>query len=59
MEDIIVAGVTKLYCVGMGGGFMGSDGVNPIYFQILVEDGSRRALLVRCYEQNVKLLRSN
>ena len=36
-----MAGFYKLYVVGGAGGFMGSDGVNPIDFIILEGEGSR------------------
>ena len=36
-----MAGFSKLYVIGGLGGFLGSDGVNPIYFQILVGVSSR------------------
>ncbi len=36
-----MAGYDRLYCVGKPGGYAGADGINPIYFQILVGNGSR------------------
>ena len=37
-----MAGFFKIYVIGGPGGFRGSDGVNPIYFQILVGTSSRQ-----------------
>lgn len=39
-----MAGVSKLFVVGDPGGYMGSDGVNPIHFFVLVGDGDRQWL---------------
>jgi len=36
-----MAGYYKLYVIGGLGGFLGTDGVNPIYMQILVGTSSR------------------
>lgn len=36
-----MAGFSTIYCIGPGGGFMGSDGVNPILAQIWVGHGDR------------------
>lgn len=36
-----MAGIFKMYVVGGSGGYMGSDGVNPVEFMILVGIGSR------------------
>lgn len=36
-----MAGIYKLYVVGGAGGYMGSDGVSPVEFMILVGVGSR------------------
>ena len=36
-----MAGYEKLYVIGGLGGYLGSDGVNPIYLQILVGSSSR------------------
>ena len=37
-----MSGYSKIYCIGGEGGFLGSDGMNPIDFQILVGDGNRQ-----------------
>lgn len=39
-----MAGYTKLYVIGDPGGFLGSDGVNPIYLLILVGESDRQWL---------------
>lgn len=30
----IMAGYSKIFCIGGEGGYLGSDGINPILFQI-------------------------
>lgn len=37
-----MAGIYKIYAVGQQGGFLGADGVNPIWFLILVGSGDRQ-----------------
>ncbi len=44
-----MAGYDRLYCVGEPGGFMGADGINPIYFQILVGNSDRMWLEPRYF----------
>ena len=39
-----MSGISKIYVIGEPGGFMGADGVNPIYLMILVGDGNRQWL---------------
>lgn len=39
-----MASYSRIYCIGGEGGFMGSDGVNPIDVQILDGDGGRQWL---------------
>jgi hypothetical protein len=36
-----MAGFSRIYCIGPGGGFMGSDGPNPIHAQIWVGESDR------------------
>jgi hypothetical protein len=37
-----MAGYSKIYCVGGLGGFMGSDGINPIAAQLWLGEGNRQ-----------------
>ncbi len=37
-----MAGITRIFSIGGGGGFGGSDGVNPIYAQIWQGEGNRQ-----------------
>lgn len=49
-----MSGYSKIYCIGGEGGFMGSDGMNPIDFQILVGDGNRQWLEVKYFNSNIR-----
>ncbi len=49
-----MAGFSKIYCVGGLGGFMGADGINPIFFQILVGDADRQWLEVKYFDKTIK-----
>ena len=49
-----MSGYSKIYCIGGEGGFMGSDGMNPIDFQILVGDGNRQWLEVKYFNGNIR-----
>jgi hypothetical protein len=49
-----VAGYTGLYCIGGEGGFQGADGINPIFFQILVGEGNRCWLEVHYFDEAIK-----
>lgn len=51
-----MAGISKLYVVGGQGGFMGSDGVNPVDFIILVGDSSRQWLEPVYHDPSIKPL---
>ena len=51
-----MAGYNKIYLIGGEGGFKGSDGINPILFQILVGDADRQWLEVHYFDQNIKPL---
>ncbi len=51
-----MAGYSKLYCVGGLGGFQGADGINPIFFQILVGDADRQWLEVHYFDKRIKSL---
>lgn len=51
-----MAGYSKIYCIGEEGGFLGSDGVNPIGFQIFVGEANRQWLEVRYFEKGIKPL---
>jgi len=37
-----MAGYSKIYCIGGRGGFLGTDGINPIDLQIWVGDADRQ-----------------
>ena len=47
-----MAGYSKIYCIGDDGW----DGINPIYFQILVGDADRQWLEPRYFEKRIKPL---
>ena len=47
----IMAGISKVYCIGGGGGFLGSDGVNPIYAQIWQGEGGRQWFEARYFKE--------
>lgn len=49
-----MAGYGSLYVVGGTGGFMGSDGVNPIYFLILVGHGSSMWLEAHYFDPSIE-----
>lgn len=51
---VYLAGYTAIYCIGGEGGFQGADGINPIFFQILVGDGNRRWLEVHYFDQTIR-----
>lgn len=51
-----MSGYSKLYCIGGLGGFQGADGINPIYFQILVGDGDRQWLKAHYFDSSIKPL---
>lgn len=51
-----MAGFSKLYVIGGQGGFMGSDGANPIEFMILVGDSSRQWLEPLYHDVSIKPL---
>lgn len=51
-----MAGYSKLYCVGGLGGYLGADGINPIFFQILVGDGGRQWLEPHYFDKDIKPL---
>lgn len=49
-----MAGYRKIFCVGEEGGYLGSDGINPILFQIFVGDASRQWLEVNYIDSTIK-----
>lgn len=49
-----MAGFSKIYCVGGLGGFLGTDGVNPIIFQILVGNADRQWYEVHYFDKRIK-----
>jgi hypothetical protein len=51
-----VAGYSKIYCVGGLGGFHGSDGLNPIEFQILIGDADRQWVEVHYFNKSLRPL---
>lgn len=46
-----MAGISRIYCIGGGGGFMGGDGVNPIFAQIWQGDGNRQWFEARYFKE--------
>tara|TARA_Y100000590_G_scaffold424431_1_gene531333 strand:- start:541 stop:963 length:423 start_codon:yes stop_codon:yes gene_type:complete len=48
-----MAGYDKIYCIGGQGGFLGSDGINPINLQILVGHGNRMWLEPHYFDKNL------
>ncbi|MBX9685418.1 MAG: hypothetical protein K2X27_01875 [Candidatus Obscuribacterales bacterium] len=51
-----MAGYSKLYCIGGVGGFMGSDGINPIRLQIWVGNSDRQWMEAHYFDNSVKAL---
>lgn len=51
-----MAGFSRMYCVGSPGGFMGADGINPIWLEILVGDADRQWLECRYFEKKIPRL---
>lgn len=49
-----MAGYSRMYVVGGLGGFMGSDGVNPIAFLILVGDADRQWLEPHYFDRSIR-----
>lgn len=49
-----MAGYSKIYLIGGLGGFEGADGINPIYFEILVGDASRQWIEVIYFDKKIK-----
>ena len=49
-----MSGYSKIYCIGEEGGFMGSDGINQIYLQILVGDGDRQWLEPHYFDRRLR-----
>jgi len=48
-----MAGFFKIYILGGSGGFLGSDGVNPIALQILVGTADREWLEPKYFDENL------
>lgn len=46
--------MSKIYCFGEEGGFMGSDGLRGIDLQILVTEGSRQALVAYHLDKRIR-----
>ena len=46
--------MSKIYCIGVEGGFMGSDGLREIYMQILVCDSDRQSLVPYYFDRSTK-----
>ena len=46
--------MSKIYCIGVEGGFMGSDGLREIHLQILVTEGSRQALVAYHLDKHIR-----
>jgi hypothetical protein len=51
-----VAGFNRAFIIGGDGGFMGSDGNNPILFQVLIGDASRKWLEVFYVDRSIRPL---
>ena len=49
-----MAGFSNVYFVGGQGGYLGADGMNPIYFGIFVGDASRQWYEVRYFDRKIK-----
>lgn len=49
-----MSGYSKIYVVGAEGGFQGSDGVNPIFYQILVGNAGYRWLEPHYFDTSIK-----
>ena len=46
--------MSKIYCIGSEGGFMGSDGLRTIDLQILVTEGARQALVAYHLDKRIR-----
>ena len=46
--------MSKIYCIGAEGGFMGSDGLREIHLQILVTDSDRQALVAYHLDRRIR-----
>ena len=46
--------MSKIYCIGSEGGFMGSDGLRTISLQILVTESGRQALVAYHLDRSIK-----
>ena len=51
-----MAGFIKIYMVGGSGGFLGSDGINPISLQILIGTSNREWLEAKYFDKNFSSL---
>lgn len=51
-----MAGFSKIYCIGGTGGFLGSDGINPILVQIWQGEGDRQWFEARYFDKKFKPL---
>ena len=46
--------MSKIYCIGVEGGFMGSDGLRTIDLQILVTEGDKQALVAYHLDKRIR-----
>ena len=46
--------MSKIYCIGAEGGFMGSDGLREIHLQILVTDSDQQALVAYHLDRHIR-----
>jgi len=46
--------MSKIYCIGSEGGFMGSDGLRKIGFQILVADADRQSWNAYIFDRQIR-----
>jgi hypothetical protein len=53
---LIVAGYSRIYCIGEHGGFLGVHGLNPIWFQLWVGDADRQWWEAHYFDDNFEPL---
>jgi hypothetical protein len=50
----LMAGYSKLYCIGGLGGYLGADGINPILLQIWVGNSDRQWLEAHYFNTDIR-----
>ncbi len=53
IKEVLVAGYSKIYCMGGLGGFKGADGINPMEIQIWVGEGNRPWFEVHYFKKGI------